>query len=93
MNRDTVRANQNRPLLNTVESHPLNPPPATHSSQAQTTINLPNDAFDVNLDGQPISGLFNASIEDRYVPSLIGPSSNGLVGVPGPRRLIPYFHY
>ena len=85
MNRDTVRANQNRPPLNTVEAHPMNPLTETRSSQAQTTSNLPNDAFDINLDNPQFSGLFNTSIEDRYVPSLIGPSSHGPVGVPGQR--------
>ena len=50
MNRDTVPARQNHPSLNPAESHPLNPPTETRSSQAQTTSNLANDTFDVNLD-------------------------------------------
>ena len=89
MNRDTVRAhNQNSNLPNNGNTQTRTPVSSreTKSSQAPT-INLPNDSFEFD---QPI-GLFNETMQERYLPSIVGPSNHGTIGTSGQRRFIPYF--
>ena len=90
MNRDTVRANtQIRPPCKDSDPQIRTPVSSreTKSSQAPT-INLPSDSFET--DSHQI-GLFNDAIQERYLPSIIGPSVHGQIGNSGQRRLVPYF--
>ena len=89
MNRGTVRAqNSNSNPSNNVNTQTRTPVSSreTKSSQAPT-INLPNDSFEFDT---PI-GLFNETMQERYLPSIIGPSTHGQIGTPGQRCLVPYF--
>ena len=90
MNRDTVRANnQNHTPHVDIDSQIRTPvfSRETKSSQAPTS-NLPNDSFE--NDSHQI-GLFNDAIQERFLPSIIGPSVSGQIGNTGQRRLVPYY--
>ena len=90
MNRDTVRANSQIPTPHIDIDSQIRTPVSsreTKSSQAPT-INLPNDSFE--YDSHQI-GLFNDAIQERYLPSIIGPTASGQIGNTGQRRLVPYY--
>ena len=90
MNRDTVRANnQNQKPPVDLDSQIRTPVSSreTKSSQAPTS-NLPNESFE--NDSHQI-GLFNDAIQERFLPSIIGPSVSGQIGNTNQRRLVPYY--
>ena len=90
MNRDTVRANnQNQTPHVDIDSQIKTPVSnrGTKSSQAPTS-NLPNESFE--NDSHQI-GLFNDAIQERFLPSIIGPSVSGQIGNTGQRRIVPYY--
>ena len=91
MNRDTVRANSHKPPPHIDIDSQIRTPVSsreTKSSQAPT-IQLPTESFE--NDNQ--IGLFNDTLQERYLPSLIGPPGPMVpaAGPTGQRRLVPYF--
>ena len=91
MNRDTVRANSHIPPPHIDIDSQIRTPVSsreTKSSQAPT-IQLPTESFE--NDNQ--IGLFNDTLQERYLPSLIGPPGPIVpaVGPTGQRRLVPYY--
>ena len=90
MNRDTVRANNQKQTPHVDIDSQIRTPVSsreTKSSQAPTS-NLPNESFE--NDSHQI-GLFNDAIQERFLPSIIGPSVSGQIGNTGQRRLVPYY--